>query len=363
MIYLALFILLIALIRFFTALINFIFTQPLKTFGNENQGLVSILIPARNEENNIGKLLNDVENQTYDNIEVIVFNDMSTDNTAEIVNSYSQWNSKIRLVNSLGLPDNWLGKNHACHSLASLAKGDYLLFLDADVSISGDVIERAVSTAKKFNLGLLSVFPVQIMITPGEKITVPNMTNILLSLLPLVFVRISWFSSHSAANGQFMLFERERYLKHMPHQKFKMNRVEDIEIARFYKKSKIKIACITGVKDIKCRMYSGFNEAVNGFSKNVVNFFGNSFILAITYWLLTTFGFIFVLIALPIEVFVLYLAMIVLTRIMISVSAKQNISDNFLYAVPQQISLGIFIFKAVSNKFKKNLEWKGRNIY
>jgi glycosyltransferase involved in cell wall biosynthesis len=363
MIYIALFILFIALIRLFTALMNFIFNQPLSTYGSEYKGLVSVLIPARNEENNIGNILNDIANQSYGNIEVIVFNDMSTDNTAEIVKSYSLKDSRIRLINSDGLPENWLGKNYACHSLASQAKGEYLLFLDADVSITGDVIEKAVLSANKFKLGLLSVFPVQIMITKGEKITVPNMTNILLSLLPLIFVRISWFSSHSAANGQFMLFEKETYLKFLPHKKFSMNKVEDIEIARFYKKNKIKIACITGVNDIKCRMYTGFNEAVNGFSRNVVNFFGNSFTLAVLYWLVTTFGFIFVLIALPVEVFILYLTMIVLTRIMISLSAKQKISDNFLYAVPQQFSLGLFIFKAVSNKLNKNLEWKGRSIY
>jgi cellulose synthase/poly-beta-1,6-N-acetylglucosamine synthase-like glycosyltransferase len=142
--------------------------------------LVSVLIPARNEEKNIAKLLNDLLDHDYKNIEILVFNDQSTDKTAEIVTGFSQKDSRVKLINSDGLPEGWLGKNHACHSLSKLAKGKYLLFLDSDVRIGNGIIRQTCTFSDKHKLGLLSIFPRQIMVSAGEKAAVPLMHFILL---------------------------------------------------------------------------------------------------------------------------------------------------------------------------------------
>jgi hypothetical protein len=110
-------------------------------------------------------------------------------------------------------------------------------------------------------------------------------------------------------------------------------------------------------------MYQGFNDAVNGFSKNVTAFFGNSFIVALLFWLTTTFGFLFVLFAFPYAFFVSYIIVYFATRIFTSMVSKQNIFDNLLYLIPQQISCGLFIYKAFINKFMKDYQWKGRSIH
>jgi glycosyltransferase involved in cell wall biosynthesis len=322
-----------------------------------------VLIPARNEEKNIARLIKDLQEQDYQNIEIIIFNDLSSDNTAEIVFELSKLDNRIKLINSDGLPDGWLGKNFACHSLSEYAKGDCFLFLDADVRISKDIILNTITISEKYVLGLLSIFPTQIMVTTGEWVTVPNMNYILLSLLPLVLVRKSKFPSLAAANGQFMLFNSVKYREIHPHEKMKKNRVEDIEIARYFKRNNIKIACITGLRAIQCRMYEGFNEAVNGFSKNVITFFGNSFVSAIAFWLLTTFGFLVVLFSLSRFIFILYLLVFIITRVIISVISHQNILYNLLFLIPQQIALGLFIYKALINKLKKQYEWKGRRLF
>ena len=109
-------------------------------------------------------------------------------------------------------------------------------------------------------------------------------------------------------------------------------------------------------------MYNGFSEAVNGFSKNVISFFGNSFGIAMLYWFFTCFGFIFVLIALKPIVLYLFLMVIVLTRMIISGISKQNVLFNLLLAVPQQFALGLFIYRALINTVYKKFEWKGRRI-
>ncbi|QIA09021.1 glycosyltransferase [Draconibacterium halophilum] len=349
-------------IQLWVVLLNAIFRQPLSASSKDFNPLISILIPARNEEQNIGHLLKDIQNQEWKNFEVLIFNDQSDDKTGEIVESYTKEDQRIHLINSEGLPDGWLGKNYGCYQLAQKAKGNYFLFLDADVRISGAIISGTIAKVKKHQLGLLSIFPKQNMYSWGEYLTVPNMNFILLSLLPLVFVRVLPFSSMAAANGQFMLFDANTYRKNQPHQTFRDNKVEDISTARLFKQKGIKIACLAGNHSITCRMYSSFNEAVNGFSKNVIMFFGDSGIVAVFFWLITTLGFIPVLIAFPNELGYTYFFMLIAIRVLITFVSHQNPFKNLVLAIPQQVVLGLFILKAFLNKSKKTYQWKGRNI-
>ncbi len=295
MIILAYIILAFTALQLLVALMNLLPGTYLPKSGIKSGELVSVLIPARNEEKNIGNILQDLLIQEYSNIEIIIFDDQSEDKTREIVRGLSTVDNRIRLVCSEGLPDGWLGKNHACHSLSKHAKGDYLMFLDADVRIKNNTIGKAVSFSKKHGLALISIFPKQIIKSNGEKMTVPNMNYILLSLLPLILVRKSKFTSLSAANGQFMFFRTDVYNRLQPHRLMKDNKVEDISISRYLKENDNKIACLVGDDNINCRMYTGYLDALEGFSKNVIAFFGNSFLLALLFWLVTSFGFLPVL--------------------------------------------------------------------
>jgi hypothetical protein len=196
----------------------------------------------------------------------------------------------------------------------------------------------------------------------GERITVPNMNYILVSLLPLALVRRLSFPSLSAANGQFMFFRRKEYLATKPHEAVKADKVEDISIARMFKKRRLKIACMLGDDAITCRMYKGFREAVNGFSKNVIAFFGNSFLMAILFWTATTFGILAVAWCRQGIAIAAYIAAYVLTRIFISMASRQNVFFNLLYIIPLQVSMGLFIWMAFINRKFRNFEWKGRKI-
>lgn len=359
---LAWFILAFTMLQFAVAIVNLIFPQKFSSSISGFKHLVSVLIPARNEEKNIANLLTDLVEHDYQNIEILIFNDQSTDKTAEIVSRFSLKDKRVKLINSDGLPEGWLGKNHACNSLSKVAKGKYLLFLDSDVRIGNRIIQQTCTFSEKYKLGLLSIFPRQIMISAGEKAAVPLMHYILLTLLPLILVRKTGFSSLAAANGQFMLFNAEIYKNYLPHEKMKNDKVEDIKIARYFKNQKIQIACITGKDSVICRMYSGFLESVHGFSKNVTQFFGNSFSLAILFWLVTTFGFIAVFLGLSKTIFILYLTIFILTRITVSIAARQSVLMNLIFLIPQQLALGLFVLKAVVNRYKNQYEWKGRNI-
>jgi Flp pilus assembly protein TadB len=200
------------------------------------------------------------------------------------------------------------------------------------------------------------------MMSAGEKITVPVMNFILLTLLPLRLVRKTRFTSLSAANGQFMFYEREAYFKLIPHEKLKAEKVEDIAAARYFKSEGHKIACLTGDSSLRCRMYKNTEEAVQGFSKNIAAFFGNSLTVAALFWLITTLGFIPVMIYMPLKVFILYILAYIATRVTVSLASEQNSGENILLTIPQQIFMGLIIYRAFINKTAGKFEWKGRSI-
>jgi glycosyltransferase involved in cell wall biosynthesis len=362
MIYLAWVILFFTCLQMLNALANLIFRPELRKYYSDMEPFLSILIPARNEQENIDGILSDIVAQSDINFEVLVYDDESSDNTAGLVNDWSLRNNRIRLIPSEILPAGWFGKNFACHSLAKEAKGDYLLFIDADVRLRGDVLRNLIAYMDRHKLGLLSIFPHQVMISLGERVAVPIMNYILLTLLPLFLVRKSGFISLSAANGQFMLFNGQNYRQTEPHSLMRNCKAEDIAISRYFKKHKVPVACLTGSKSVSCRMYKGFNEAVDGFSKNVAAFFGNSYLLAILFWTVTTFGFIVFPLADQYAMLFVYFLVCLLTRVLVSVASHQPIGDNLFLIFQQQFTLAIIIHRSLKNRIKKEFQWKGRNI-
>jgi glycosyltransferase involved in cell wall biosynthesis len=341
---------------------NLIFSPVLKKKEISENPLVSVLIPARNEEKNILHILEDLKNQSYKNIEVIIFNDQSTDGTAKIVKRFTATDARFHLVNSTGLPPGWLGKNNACHQLALQASGEYLLFLDADVRIQAGIIESALAQVKKHKLKLLTIFPKQIMKTRGERMVVPLMNSILLSLLPLMLTRVSRRQSLAAGNGQFMFFEKNTYFDLLPHEKVKQKTTEDIFISRLYKKQEKKIQCMTGNETISCRMYQGLDEAISGFSRSLPQFFGGSFLAAFLYWIITTFGIFIIAFYLPFVYLIIFILIIIATKTAISITSRQSVIENLIWGIVQQLFMGVIVIRSYINKRLKKSQWKGRNI-
>lgn len=343
-------------------LINLIFRQKLgKIMGVQNEA-ISILIPARNEEENIEVLLNDLRQIENEKIEIIVYDDQSTDHTAKVVNRFSRIDRRVSLLQSEDLPSGWMGKNHASYKLAQQAKGAYLLFVDADVRLNPGLIEDAVAFLKHHELGLLSIFPVQIQKTWGEKITVPVMNYILLSLLPLILVRISPFSSHSAANGQFMLFKSTVYQAIHPHKRFRLTPVEDIAISKYFKSEHIKTACLIGDERVRCRMYKGYKEALAGFSKNIFMFFGGNPMMALLFWAFATLGFLPFLYLGEIHLSI-YIFGVVLVQLFCSLLSRQNVLRNTLLFPVQLLFLLRLIINSLYLKITNKHQWKNRPIY
>jgi len=343
------------------AMLNLIFQQQLWGGQPGNVKKTSVLIPARNEEKTLGKLLTDLVNLNNQPLEILVLDDQSEDQTAQIVQNFAEKHPNIQLLKSKQLPDGWLGKTHACHQLGQAAKGRYFLFLDADVRIENKIIADAVCKAKKHKLALLSVFPKQKMRSLGERASVPVMNFILLSLLPLILVRKSPYPSHAAANGQFMLFDGDVYRRTVPHSRHRNHVVEDIAIAQDFKTQGLPTACITGDSRIKCRMYSSYRDAVSGFSKNVFMFFGNKPALAFVFWLFSALGFLPVLIAMP-QYFTFYIAALLLLLFTYAMVSKQNVILSIILFPVHMIFMLQIMINGLVIRTKKRMIWKGRSL-
>src|SRR2546428_1032673 len=132
------------ILRFCVTLFNFI-SFPKLTFSPKSYSdLVSILIPARNEEHRILPLLNSIERQDYKNYEVIILDDNSTDNTFEVIQAFAEKHFQFKVIKGKPLQEDWIGKNYACYQLAEEAIGNYFLFLVADIEIVSGAITVAV---------------------------------------------------------------------------------------------------------------------------------------------------------------------------------------------------------------------------
>lgn len=347
-------------VRFLVALINRIWSPRLRRGKISTHPMVSVLIPARNEERNIARLLGDLRDQDYHNIEVLVFNDRSTDRTLEVARQFMAADSRFGVIDSEGLPPGWLGKSYGCHRLGEKAHGNYLLFLDADVRVGPGLIESALAHLKRHQLQLLSLFPKQEMVRWGERMVVPLMNFILLTLLPMRLTRISRRTSLSAANGQFMLFVGEAYRQVQPHERVKYIRVEDIAIARLFKSLGLRMECMTGNSDIRCRMYHNLPEALYGMSRSVAAFFGGSHAVALIYWLLSFLGPLAVLMALPPVYLLMLFVLIVAIHGLVASVSLHSFLQQLLLAPARQFFLGVTIFLSYIHQHKRRTVWKDR---
>lgn len=350
-------------LRLFIAVVNFL-TRPRNLAASlpRKKPKISILIPARNEEHNLPALLESLGKLTYPEYEVIICNDHSADHTPEILEKFGQTANNFQWFTSEKLPVNWLGKNFACHQLAQKAKGDYLLFLDADVHVQSGFLSPIITQSIHKNLSLLSLFPRQTMYSTGEKSTVPLMNWILISLLPLPLVRLSKQSSLAAANGQFMFFEAKNYRENQWHQQVKQENVEDILIMRRMKEAGFRVEVLANFGAVSCRMYSSYREAVEGFSRNIHQYFGGNSAIMFLFWLLTVPGILIAILTLPTFTTLVLIGQAILLRIIISLHSRQPVWSNLYYHPLQMAALTHILVRNLLGKRKKTVKWKDREV-
>jgi chlorobactene glucosyltransferase len=350
------------IVRFAVTLFNFISDPKLRRVSHSYTDLVSILIPARNEEDNILNLLTSIQRQDYQNYEVIILDDDSSDRTYELCEKFASKYPEFRVIKGKELTGSWLGKNYACYQLAQQAKGDFLLFVDADVQVRNGAINSAVHRMYFRKLALLSLFTNQQMNSFGEMTTVPLMHFILLNLLPLRLVYLSKNSTVAAASGQFMLFEAEAYRQNNWHQVTKEKIVEDVEIMKNIKSAGFNGESLLANNMVSCRMYHNYTSAIDGFGKNFLAAFNYNIFAFLVFLILLVGGPMMVFTTLNLNLITMMIALIILTRTMISLLAGQSAVRNIVLHPIQMFSMLFIAFSAIQRYLTKTTVWKGRKI-
>jgi chlorobactene glucosyltransferase len=231
-----------------------------------NAPLISVCVPARNEERNIRACMEAVLRQTYPNFEVIVLDDRSTDSTLEILHSIQ--NDKLKIINGSDLPSGWAGKPHALYQAAKYARGDWLCFIDADTFLAPETLASCYAQAIETNADLFTMMTFQITVTFWER-----------AVLPLVMTALSvGFSPRKVndpkrkdaiANGQFIFIKRSVYDAIGGHESVKDQIVEDKAISEKVKWGGYRLIVADGMQVARTRMYTSLAEMWEGWTKNI----------------------------------------------------------------------------------------------
>ena len=233
--------------------------------------MVSVLIPARDEEKNIGPCLDSLLNQTYANYEIVVVNDQSTDRTGEILSEYARrYPGRVRAINGEPLPGTgWSGKPHAMQQLSRHARGEYLLFTDADTVHGRQSIAWAVTNMEWHRADCVSGYVFQEMNTLGEQFIVPATYIMSAMVLPLWLIAALPAPGLSFAIGQVIMFRRRAFDSIGGYAKVAEKISDDLAIARELKKAGYRQVFLDIRRHVRCRMYDGYRASFNGISKNI----------------------------------------------------------------------------------------------
>jgi cellulose synthase/poly-beta-1,6-N-acetylglucosamine synthase-like glycosyltransferase len=262
--------------------------SPVVPSGNPR---VSIIVPARNEEADIDLSLTRLLELDYDNFEVIAVNDRSTDRTGEIMENVAARptsHGRLRVIHHRELPAGWLGKTHAMWTATNAAKGDWLLFTDADVIFKPDSVRRAMAYAEAERADHVVVFPQMIMKRPGEFMMIAFFQTM------FVFGHRPWKvadpnSKDHMGVGAFNMIRRSTYEAVGTYQALRMEVLDDMKLGKVVKKAGFAQRNVFGEDLISIRWANGAWGVVNNLTKN---FFA---VLSFQWWrtLISAFGLAF----------------------------------------------------------------------
>ena len=232
---------------------------------------VSVIVPARNEEASLAACLESLVTQQGVSFEVVVVDDHSTDRTQEIAASFAG----VRVIEAGPLPEGWTGKNNAVTAGARVARGEWLLFTDADTVHLPGSLTRAVAEATEHGAEMLSYSPEQIVVGFWEKATLPVIFADLARQYPPAKVSDP-ASPIAAANGQYILIRRTAYDAVGGHAAIAGEILEDVALARAVKRSGRKIRFRYADDAVRTRMYRSFRQLREGWTKNLALLFPTS---------------------------------------------------------------------------------------
>jgi glycosyltransferase involved in cell wall biosynthesis len=241
---------------------------------------VSVIVPARNEEDAVRECLDSLLRQDYPSFEIIVANDHSTDKTGKILAELALKDGRLRLADIPALPEGWTGKNHALHVASSIAspKSEWLLQTDADTVHAPQSISSSVKYALGNRLDQLSLFPHAVCHKAWEKLLLPSVGAMITLFNSPRKVNDPGAPDSAFANGQYLLVKKSAYEMIGGNAAVKDCVLEDAELSGKLKKAGFRTFLAYGENLFSTRMYSRFMEFLEGWSKNLFLIMGRSWL-------------------------------------------------------------------------------------
>lgn len=346
--------------------------------------LLSVCIPARNEELAIETVVRTTCRQDDPRFEVLVLDDRSTDHTPNLLRTLeNEYKGKLRVIQGKPLPEGWLGKPWACRQLSEEANGSLLLFLDADTSLRPGSLKRIRAGLSQDTIDMLTVWPEQILVTFWEQTVLPLVYYALVTLLPASYGRRPprwipaplrnrtnhWFA---VACGQCIAISKSQYEQFGGHNAVRDQVVEDVSLAKAARKSGLRIGMFNGIGTVRCRMYRSAEELINGLRKNFLAGFYGSIPLFLIAGLLHLIVFILPFFALPLSVAAgnsswLFLSSASVTLILLQRLLLANwFRWNPLHALTHPLGVLWFqwlgLISLIDRLKRREVTWKGRPV-
>jgi glycosyltransferase involved in cell wall biosynthesis len=322
---------------------------------------ISVIIPVRNESENIANLVKTLKAQTdIDDIEYIFVNDSSTDNTKEQILRETSGDPRFLLVDAPPLQDGWLGKPWAMQQGYLKSRESTLICLDADVRLSTNAIAQGIELLQKSKLDFISPYPRQIAITLAERLIQPLLQWSWQSTVPLRIAEKLSIPSMAVANGQFFIIQRSALEKIGGFTSIASQVIDDVELARSLIRSGAHGSVVDGSNLAVTRMYSSFNELRQGYGKSLWKGFGGKLgaIFVIIFLALTGMApLILGLTSHPLGWIAFFI--VTLSRALSAIKARGRIADSFLHPLSTALLIYLIIY---SWKSRGLVQWKGRTL-
>jgi len=335
-----------------------------------NSPFISVCVPARNEERGIRACLTSLLNQNYPNFEVIAVNDHSTDVTGGIIQSLASEFSNLRAIEGQTLPSGWLGKPFALHQAVQQAKGDYLIFTDADPVFQPCALTTAVHAMTTRDLDMLTLMPGTEFGSFWERAVQPVIFGFIAALSR--FKKINSPEQTTAMGfGAFIMVKKDVYERIGGHEGVKHEVLEDVMLAKRAKRAGCKLLA-ADAKSIFCiRMYHSLKEIWTGWRKNIFMAMKKSIIRTV-YYICVILGF---LVTPYLVLFwniwqgtgILWTGT-ALTGLLMTLTASIHLCDElrlqrwsvFLFPLGAFMMSAIMVNSMLQVLVKKQTEWRGR---
>jgi chlorobactene glucosyltransferase len=335
--------------------------------------LISILVPARNEEANICVCLESLRQQDYPNFEILVLDDSSTDGTADIVARIAAEDNRVRLLRGQPLPPGWAGKTFACHQLAQEARGSWLLFTDADTVHAPAMLRRVLGVALISRAALISGFPYQRTTSIWQKTAMPILFYfMLLCWMPFWWLQRSRCRMPSVAIGQFLFFSAEEYRSIGGHEAVKSRIVEDVWLGIEVSRHKYRQLTLDLSSLVSCQMYREFGSMWDGITRwlytvaslsavSLVGMIAVVLLLFLAPFLWLAYGLLLAQPAFAWEVLVmLQVAIVFLARFLAGRRFSQSKTSILLHPIGVAFLLLVSFYASYQYLTGAGVKWKGR---